>query len=117
MTLARLLDTIKHQLLISNRSRQRAPNLTMLDRLGLGLTTLFVSPHRIPKLSAIIKPATLVKFHKALVHRSAVLLFPSEAKARTERPFHTTHRGRRRDEAPQSKVRLCPHCPANQSRF
>ena len=42
---------LKHQLLISNRSRQRAPNLTMLDRLVLGLTTLFVSPHRIPKLS------------------------------------------------------------------
>jgi putative transposase len=27
---------LKHQLLISNRSRQRAPNLTMLDRLVLG---------------------------------------------------------------------------------
>jgi hypothetical protein len=52
---------LKHQLLISNRSRQRAPNLTMLDRLVLGLTPLFVSPHRIPKLSAIIKPATLFK--------------------------------------------------------
>src|SRR4249920_4010142 len=34
---------LKHQLLISNRSRQRAPNLTMLDRLVLGPTTLFVS--------------------------------------------------------------------------
>src|SRR6201998_1150467 len=77
MTLARLLDTIKHQLLISNRSRQRAPNLTMLDRLGLGLTTLFVSPHRIPKLSAIIKPATLFKFHRALVHPKYRLLFSS----------------------------------------
>jgi putative transposase len=66
---------LKHQLLISNRSRQRAPNLTMLDRLVLGLTTLFVSPHRIPKLSAILKPATLFKFHKALVHRKYRLLF------------------------------------------
>ena len=35
---------LKHQLLISNRSRRRAPNLTTLDRLVLGLTTLFVSP-------------------------------------------------------------------------
>jgi hypothetical protein len=35
---------LKHQLLISNRSRRRAPNLTMLDRLLLGLTTFFVSP-------------------------------------------------------------------------
>ena len=35
---------LKHQLLISNRSRRRAPNLTTLDRIVLGLTTLFVSP-------------------------------------------------------------------------
>jgi putative transposase len=31
---------LKHQLLISNRSRRRAPNLTTLDRFVLGLTTL-----------------------------------------------------------------------------
>ena len=42
---------LKHQLLISNRSRRCAPNLTMLDRLVLWL--IFMSPHRIPKLSAI----------------------------------------------------------------
>jgi hypothetical protein len=77
---------LKHQLLISNRSRQRAPNLTMLDRLVLGLTTLFVSPHRIPKLSAIIKPATLFKFHKALVHRKYRLLFSSSHRKRKPGP-------------------------------
>ena len=38
---------LKHHLLISNRSRHRAPNLTTLDRVMLGLTTLFVSPRRI----------------------------------------------------------------------
>jgi putative transposase len=66
---------LKHQLLISNRSRQRAPNLTSIDRFVLGLTTLFVSPRRIPKLGAFIKPATLFKFHKALVDRKYRLLF------------------------------------------
>ncbi len=68
---------LKHQLLISNRSRQRAPNLTSMDRFVLGLTTLFVSPRRIPKLGAraLIKPATLLKFHKALVDRKYRLLF------------------------------------------
>src|ERR1700704_6410906 len=60
---------LKHQLLISNRSRQRAPNLTTFDRLVLGLGTLFVSPRRIAKLGALIKPATLFKIHKALVDR------------------------------------------------
>ena len=54
---------LKHQLLINNRSRQRAPNLSALDRCVLGLTTLFVSPQRIPQLGALIKPATLRRFH------------------------------------------------------
>src|SRR5437899_2136997 len=70
---------LKHQLLISNRSRKRAPNLTTLDRFVLGLTTLFVSPRRIPKLGAFIKPATLFKFHKALVHQKYRLLFTSSS--------------------------------------
>ena len=106
---------LKHQLLISNRSGQRAPNLTMLDRLVLGLTTLFVNPHRIPKLSAIIKPATLFKFHKALVYRKYRLLFSSSRRKRKpgpKGPFHRTHRGHRRDEAPQSKVRSKMSCVA-----
>jgi putative transposase len=60
---------LKHQLLIANRSRRRAPNLTTLDRLVLGLTTFFVSPRRIAKLGVLIKPATLLKFHNALVAR------------------------------------------------
>ena len=68
---------LKHQLLIGNRSRQRAPNLTALDRFLIALTTLFVSPGRIPKLGALIKPATLFKFHKALVDRKYRLLFSS----------------------------------------
>src|SRR6516225_7987133 len=70
---------LKHQLLISNRSRRRAPNLTMLDRLVLGLTTLFLSPHRIPRLSVSIRPATLFKFHKALVRRNIACCSPLRA--------------------------------------
>src|SRR6266849_4743167 len=73
---------LKHQLLISNRSRQRAPNLTTLDRFVLGLTALFVSPRRIRKLGAFIKPATLFKFHQALVCRKYRLLFTSSSSPR-----------------------------------
>jgi hypothetical protein len=54
---------LKHQLLISNRSRQRAPNLTALDRFVLRLSTLFLSQRRIAKLGALVKPTTLFKFH------------------------------------------------------
>ena len=77
---------LKHQLLIANRSRQRAPNLTSLDRFVLGLTTLFVSSRRIPKLGALVKPATLLKFHKALVDRKYRLLFSSSSHRRKPGP-------------------------------
>jgi len=66
---------LKYQLLISNRSRQRAPNLTTLDRLVLGSCTLFLSLGGIWTCGALIRPATLFKFHKALVDRSYRLLF------------------------------------------
>src|SRR5690349_18393038 len=66
---------LKHQILITNRSRRRAPNLTTLDRVVLGLTALFVSSHRIPKVGALVKPVTLLKFHKALVARKYHLRF------------------------------------------
>ncbi|MGY8994491.1 MAG: helix-turn-helix domain-containing protein, partial [Rhodospirillales bacterium] len=70
---------LKHQILLSNRSRLRAPNLTTLDRFVLGLTTLFIKPHRISKLSALLVAGTLLKFHKALVDDKYRLLFSSTA--------------------------------------
>jgi hypothetical protein len=77
---------LKHQLLISNRSRRRAPNLTALDRLVLGLSTLFVKPRRIATLGALVKPATLFKFHKGLVDRKYRLLFSSSSHRRRPGP-------------------------------
>ena len=68
---------LKHQLILSGRSRRRAPPLTTLDRFLLGLTTMFVHPRRVEKLAAILKPATLLRFHKALVDRKYRRLFSS----------------------------------------
>ena len=68
---------LKHQLVIINRNRRRAPNLTSSDRVVLGLTTLFISPRRLAKLSVIFKPTTPFRFHKALGQRKYKLLFSS----------------------------------------
>jgi hypothetical protein len=68
---------LKHQLLVSRRSRRRAPPLTTIDRFVLGLMTLFVSPRRVAKLAAVLKPVTLLRFHKALVDRKYRRLFSS----------------------------------------
>ncbi len=58
---------IKHQLVILNRSRRRAPNLTAADRIVMGLCTLFMNPSRIRKVAAALKPATLLAFHRELL--------------------------------------------------
>jgi putative transposase len=49
---------LQHQLIVSSRARRRAPELTSLDRFVLGLTSLFVNPHRIAKPAAIVAMKT-----------------------------------------------------------
>jgi hypothetical protein len=58
---------LKQQLLISSRSRRRAPNLNSFDRFVLGLGSLFVPPSRIPKLAVILKPRTLLRCPRCLI--------------------------------------------------
>jgi putative transposase len=60
---------MKQQLIVINRSRRRAPNLTATDRMLLGFWSLFLSPHHIRRAAVIIKPSTLLKFHDMLKRR------------------------------------------------
>jgi putative transposase len=66
---------LKHQLLILNRSRQRAPNLRILDRLIAGFCSLWIKPTRYRRVAIGFKPSTLMNFHRALVQRKYSLLF------------------------------------------
>ena len=68
---------LKHQLLIVNRGRKRAPNLSFVDRLFLGLGCLLIHPGRIRKIGIAVSPASLFKFHAALVKRKYRRLFSS----------------------------------------
>src|SRR5215813_11613466 len=65
----------KHQLLILNRSRRRAPNLGALDRLIAGICSLWIKPNRLRRVAIAFKPSTLLNFHRALVKRKYRLLF------------------------------------------
>jgi transposase InsO family protein len=73
---------LKHQLLILNRSRKKAPKLRALDRILLGLGAMLVSPQRILKVAVAIRPATLLRFHRALVRRKYQWLFSSKTRRR-----------------------------------
>ena len=73
---------MKQQLLIINRSRQRAPNLTEIDRVLLGFWSLFLSPHHIKRAAVILRPSTLLKFHDMLKKRKYRLLYSSGRKGK-----------------------------------
>jgi hypothetical protein len=66
---------VRHQLLVLNRGRKRAPNLRTGDRIIAGLCTLFMRPARVLRSAIVVKPATLLNFHKMLVKQKYRLLF------------------------------------------
>jgi len=66
---------IRHQLLILNRGRKRAPNLRITDRIAAGLFTLFLNPARILRSAIVLKPSTLLHLHSLLRKRKYRLLF------------------------------------------
>ena len=66
---------VKHQLVILNRGRERAPNLRPMDRAIAGLCTLFIRPGRLLRIAVVLKPSTLLAFHAALVKRKYRQLF------------------------------------------
>src|SRR5262249_35292468 len=73
---------IKHQLLIVNRSRRRAPNLRVSDRLIAGFCSLWIKPKRLLRSAIAVKPSTLLNFHRALVQRKYRLLFSPKRRSK-----------------------------------
>ena len=61
-----------------NRSRKRAPNLRVSDRIIAGLCTLLMHPSRILRCGIVLKPSTLLHFHHVLTKRKYQLLFSSQ---------------------------------------
>jgi len=73
---------LKHQLLILNRPRKKAPRLHTFDRILLALSAMLVSPRRMLKVAVALSPATLLRFHRALVRRKYQWLFSPSTRRR-----------------------------------
>jgi len=69
---------VRHQLLILNRGRKRAPKLRAADRIITGLCTLFIRPARLVGSAIVLKPSTLLYFHNLLRKRKYRMLFSSK---------------------------------------
>src|SRR5262249_46391914 len=66
---------MRHQVLILNRGRKRAPNLRSSDRIIAGLCTLLMRPARVLRSAIALKTSTLLHFHKMLIKQKYRLLF------------------------------------------
>ena len=69
---------VRHQLLMLNRGRKRAPKLRAADRIIAGLCTLFMRPARVLRAAIVLKPSTLLHLHGVLKKRKYRLLFSPE---------------------------------------
>jgi len=72
----------RHQLLILNRGRKRAPNLRAADRIIAGLCTLLMHRARALRSAIVLKPSTLLHLHAVLCKRKYRMLFSPERRHR-----------------------------------
>ena len=63
---------MKQQLIVMNRARKKSPALVTRDRFLFGLLAIIIGERRLQKVAVILKPATILTFHKALVKRQAL---------------------------------------------
>jgi len=61
---------LRQQLIVLSRQRTKAPNLRTGDRIILALSSLLVRARRLPKIAVVVRPSTLLQFHRALVRKS-----------------------------------------------
>ena len=70
---------LRQQLLTLSRNQKRGPRLTIFEKITFGLFASMISARRLTRTAILLKPATLLKFHKALVNRKYRLLFSNKS--------------------------------------
>jgi transposase InsO family protein len=69
---------LRQQLIVIKRTRKRAPRLTQADRTLFAILAQVIPQNRLNKLAIIVKPTTILKFHRALVKRKYRLLYSAK---------------------------------------
>ena len=70
---------LRQQLITLSRKRNKSPTLTTNDRWLFGIVAGCITRARLHKIAIAIKPATILKFHKALVQRKYKLLYSNKS--------------------------------------
>ena len=84
-----MADTLamKQQLIVTNRNKKRSPKLRASDRFMFAFFALFLNENRLHRIAVIFKPATFIRFHKALVNRKYQRLYSNKT---TKKPGRKT---------------------------
>ena len=69
---------LRQQLISLSRQHKRSPKLNTLDRIMFGMLARWINPRRLSRIAITLKPATILKFHRALVKRKYHLLFSNK---------------------------------------
>jgi putative transposase len=72
----------RQQLLVLQQSRRRAPNLRTPDRLLFGFCSCFLNPRRLWRNAIILKPSTLLRFHRGLQEIKYRFLYSSSPQSK-----------------------------------
>ena len=71
---------LRQQLIVVSRRHKKSPALTIFDRKILGVSFFFIPLKRLTKLGIVVKPSTILKFHKALVKKKYRVLYGSSGR-------------------------------------
>ena len=71
--------SLRQQLIAVTRNQKRAPSLTFWDKICFGILTSMIGPNRLSRIAIALKPATLLRFHKALVKKKYHWLYSNKS--------------------------------------
>jgi len=70
---------LKQQLVVMSRGKSRSPKLKPSDRFLFGLFAFFIGKGRLQRIAVIIKPSSILSFHRALVNRKYSKLYSNKS--------------------------------------
>ena len=86
--LASEMVILRTQLIALQRCRPRSPKLSPIQRLILACAAHFVPARRLRRVSIIIKPATILKFHRYLVNKKLSRLYSNKTQKKGRPPIN-----------------------------
>lgn len=69
---------LRKQLITLTRKHHRSPKLSLIDKLIFAILAHVIKTRRLVKSAIMIKPATILKFHKALINKKYRILFSTK---------------------------------------